>query len=324
VLELPNGGYACSGYILTNAGYDPWLARLDANGDTLWTRIYDSQVQGSNEGNFHPLTDGGFMVLAGSSNGMLHIRTDSLGYVVWAKSYGVPTQMGDASSAMVDISSQNQYVFLGFSHSQSVNGSAQPVLFSTDTSGNTVNWAYIYNLDSTGAKYIPRELRRTPDGGFVFGSGGLKGLVKTNSYGLAGCTDDTIITQITNESITILSGSTVQPTNQSTPYAFNASVENLSATVFCENLGNIKGIEENFETIFSIAPNPADENVLLHFRTAHPDGELVLTNVTGQIISRVTIHQNEGQFSLSTRELPAGCYFLRMGTMAAPLIIVHP
>lgn len=322
VLELPNGGYACSGYILTNAGYDPWLARFDANGDTLWTHVYDSQVQGSNEGNFHPLPDGGFMVMCGSDNGRLHIRTDSLGIPVWAKSYGVPGQAGDATAAMVI--ANNTYVFSGFTHTQSVNGSAQPILFSTDTAGNTVNWAYVYNLDSSGAKYFARDLRRTPDGGFVFGSGGLKGMVKTNSFGIAGCSYDSLVSQITNETITVLSGSTVLHTNQSTPYTFNTTVPSLSVTVFCENPGNVKGIEENELHAFSIAPNPADENVTLHFAEQHPAGELVLTNMTGQLIFHETIAENKEEFSLNTSRLPAGCYFLRIGGVAAPLIIVHP
>ncbi|MEL6820129.1 MAG: T9SS type A sorting domain-containing protein [Calditrichota bacterium] len=96
-----DGGYAIIGstFSFGEPGQpDMWLVRTDANGDTLWTTIYNGPHYpwSTDAGNFVKETsDGGFLLL-GNTNGLPNttnrdiwlIRTDANGDTLWTQSYG--------------------------------------------------------------------------------------------------------------------------------------------------------------------------------------------------------------------------------------------
>lgn len=92
---LSDSGYIMAGYSNSsgNGGYDAWAIRIDQNGDTLWTRDI-----GTADWDFFygvtPTFDHGF-VFAGGTYGagsgdedMLFVKLDSLGSIVWLRTYG--------------------------------------------------------------------------------------------------------------------------------------------------------------------------------------------------------------------------------------------
>lgn len=92
---LSDSGFIAAGYSNSfgNGGYDGWVLRLDKNGDTLWTRTFET-----NDWDFFydvaVTSDSGF-VLAGGTYGagqgdedMLFVKLDSLGNYEWWRTYG--------------------------------------------------------------------------------------------------------------------------------------------------------------------------------------------------------------------------------------------
>lgn len=98
LITTADGGYALLGMTTSNSagGYDLYVVRLDANGDTLWTRT----VGGSGNDKSMDLvqTGEGDFVLLGWTNGfggqtddLLLVKMDAAGTVLWAKRVDVPT-----------------------------------------------------------------------------------------------------------------------------------------------------------------------------------------------------------------------------------------
>ncbi|MCC6401796.1 MAG: PQQ-like beta-propeller repeat protein [Flavobacteriales bacterium] len=85
------------------------LVRVDANGDTLWTkRFWNAQLQTQKLYSVDTMPDGGFLLggyryILGSFNDMLVIRTNSLGQLLWQRTYGSPSYDSPAHvSALAD------------------------------------------------------------------------------------------------------------------------------------------------------------------------------------------------------------------------------
>lgn len=96
IKQLPDSGYILCGYSNstgTNGGYDGWVYRINKNGDSLWSKYI-----GTNDWDFFydvtPTYDSSF-ILAGGTYGigagdedMYFVKIDSLGNVLWTKTYG--------------------------------------------------------------------------------------------------------------------------------------------------------------------------------------------------------------------------------------------
>jgi hypothetical protein len=94
------------GYILVGSAYvshpstytNPWIVRLDANGDVLWERSYASPHFGVAR-SVHPTADGGYVVAgesgetgspdSGDTDAFV-LRLDANGQVIWKSAYGGP------------------------------------------------------------------------------------------------------------------------------------------------------------------------------------------------------------------------------------------
>jgi len=69
VRQTDDGGYIVAGFTESfGAGYDVWLVRTDADGDTLWTRTYGTA--NDETGNSVLQTEDGGFVVAGTINGL--------------------------------------------------------------------------------------------------------------------------------------------------------------------------------------------------------------------------------------------------------------
>jgi hypothetical protein len=97
VIALAGGGYAAVGYTESYGagGADVWLMRLDAGGDTVWTRTYGGSLDERGE-DIKRTADKGF-IIAGSSSSFtpnLHdmylVKVDAAGDTMWTRTYGGP------------------------------------------------------------------------------------------------------------------------------------------------------------------------------------------------------------------------------------------
>lgn len=94
VIQTSDNGYALIGQCSPNGnGSEMCMVRLDEQGDTLWSQRYGGPASCYGQSVLE-LADGGFL-LGGSvfaspfaSKDFLLVRTDSLGTVIWSKTYG--------------------------------------------------------------------------------------------------------------------------------------------------------------------------------------------------------------------------------------------
>ena len=189
VRQTADGGFVVGGYTGSFTGYsDAYLIRIDANGDSLWTRTFGGS--GTDRGNsVQQTSDGGFVLAgwtisfgAGASDVWL-IRTDPQGNILWTRTFGGwNTDVGRSVQQTTD----GGFVLAGYTFSYGA-GAADVWLIRTDAQGDTL-WTRTYG----GSSYDwGNSVQQTADGGFMvagytssFGAGGDDvWLIKTDAQG---------------------------------------------------------------------------------------------------------------------------------------------
>lgn len=209
-----DGGYILVGSTESfGAGlHDVYLIKIDAAGDTLWTRTYGTSQYETGE-SVYQTDDNGYIVAgttyeAGAGQQIYLIRTNDQGDTVWTKRYG-----GSGSENVQGIlqTQDKGYIFVGSTTSYGA-GSGDLYLVRTDSLGNT-EWTKTY-----GGSYPDwgRAIRQTSDGGYII-IGGTRTdpdpeycfawLLKTDSLG------DTLWTRTKASIYGAANGTDVQQTN---------------------------------------------------------------------------------------------------------------
>ena len=94
VQQTSSGGFIMSGGILggrctPSCNSKPWLVRIDASGNTIWTRSYSAGSSYWWDYTVQQTSDGGFIVAGvDTSSKVLLLRTDSFGDTLWTRTYG--------------------------------------------------------------------------------------------------------------------------------------------------------------------------------------------------------------------------------------------
>lgn len=185
VLQTSDGGYIVSGLTKSadydvhgfNGAQDSWLTKLHSNGDTLWTKCYGGS-DGERAASVVETYDGG-LVFGGHSdsqdgdvsmgtNGHVDywlVKTDSIGNVLWSKTYG-GSSMDIAHS--ICLASDSGIVMGGFTQSDSddvsgFNGGSDYWVVKVDKNGN---FLWQKTLGGIGNDRI-RNIISTKDNGFL-------------------------------------------------------------------------------------------------------------------------------------------------------------
>ncbi|MBL4590317.1 MAG: T9SS type A sorting domain-containing protein [Alphaproteobacteria bacterium] len=202
IQQLNDCGYIACGYTKSygNQNYfDMYLLRMNAEGDTVWTRHYgvDNHEYTSS---VLPTEDGGFLVFGhGTPEGsfdqdFILFKTNKFGDELWSKRYG--GSGNETSQEMISVDN-NSFLLMG----------------STTSYGPTSESIYVINVDSLGDTLwtkvisktdydLPESIISISDGGYLItGSGSFPRsivLVKmdtngdtvwTRNYGPSGCGD---------------------------------------------------------------------------------------------------------------------------------------
>lgn len=204
VKQTSDGGYIVAGETNSfGAGdIDYYLIKTDALGTLIWSKSFGgggsdwlySVVQASDDG----YVMGGYSISflgAGEADAVV-IKTDSLGNILWSKTYG--EQYGDVALSMVR-TNDNGYVLAGGQSSFPVSMVDKGLLFKIDSVGNFM-WAntFINNDD------VQRSVCKTSDGGYILTGDRLPVsgidllIIKTNANGTGGCNELTTILTSTN------------------------------------------------------------------------------------------------------------------------------
>ena len=163
------------GYIITGTtkGYDTvisdniFLIKTDAAGDTLWTRIFTApaydqakSVQQTNDGGYILSGRTTSFVGGGQMDDVL-IKTDSMGMITWAKTYG---GFEGEEGMSVKQTADSGFIVTGATYSYgSAAGTSDVFVVKTDVNG-IVQWSKAYGAVSVEASY---SIIQSQDGGYA-------------------------------------------------------------------------------------------------------------------------------------------------------------
>lgn len=170
VREVPAGGYIAAGYTanFSSNDSDAFVARMDVNGDTLWTYTYNGPL--SKKDLFYkviPTSDGGFALcgytnsVTGNSDDLMYMKLNSNGQQEWVKFYG-----GSGKERGQDIIQTNDgnFTIVGYTTSAPAQY-YDALMLRVDNNGDTL-WTQIYG----GATYDDaNSVKVLSDGGYIFG-----------------------------------------------------------------------------------------------------------------------------------------------------------
>jgi hypothetical protein len=187
VQQTVDGGYIIAG--LTQSfgagGYDVYLVKTDAAGDTQWTRTYGGTSY-DNGYSVQQTSDGGYVIAGRTYSGSFDvylIKTNPSGDTLWTRTYG-GTNYDEGFS--VQQTSDGGYIIAGYTLSSGAGG-IDVYLIKTNASGDAL-WTRTYG--GTDVDY-GSSVQQTSDGGYII-AGGTRSfgagyddvyLIKTNASG---------------------------------------------------------------------------------------------------------------------------------------------
>ena len=166
VRQTPDGGFIVAGETASFGlgGYDAFLVRLDADGDTLWTRTYGGTGNDYAQ-DVIPTQDGGFAFVGRSTSfgaggyDVYLVKTDSLGNLEWFNTFG--GGFSDYGNAVIQ-TPNGRYVIVGKTSSFGAGG-YDVYLLRVNADGEEV-WSRTYGGVNTD---IGHDIRRTADNGYI-------------------------------------------------------------------------------------------------------------------------------------------------------------
>jgi hypothetical protein len=180
VQQTADGGYIIGGFTYSfGAGHmDVYLIKIDAAGDTLWTKSYGG-AEFDNGSSVQQTADGGY-IIAGTSDSygagsydVYLIKTDGSGETLWTRTFGGG---GDDEGFSVQQTADSGYIVAGHTNSFGAGG-YDVYLVRTDARGDTL-WTRTFGGDTDD---LGSSVQQTSDGGYIIAG-------YTSSYG-AGLTD---------------------------------------------------------------------------------------------------------------------------------------
>jgi len=182
-----DGGYMIAGTTYNfGAGIDMYLIKIDANGDSLWTKTFGCGISDKGYSALQTM-DGGYVIAGSSFNGASNdcylIKSDASGNLLWSKSFGGIT---DDQAYSVLQTADSGFTICGFTASFGAGG-RDIYLIRTDKNGDLL-WTRTY-----GGQHLDegQSIQKTFDGGFIvagftvsFGASNEEiYLVRTNAFG---------------------------------------------------------------------------------------------------------------------------------------------
>ncbi|MCP4633333.1 MAG: T9SS type A sorting domain-containing protein [candidate division Zixibacteria bacterium] len=175
VEQTSDGGLILAGWTRSFLAQeaDIYLIKTDLAGDPLWSQIYPGPgVEVANT--VHQTIDGGFILAGADDNRGFLLRTDSLGSVVWRRTY---TDSAESNLFIADVQQtpDEGYIFTGWSNDGP--GSFAAFLTKTNENGDII-WSKTYGGNRLDRS---RSVCVTTDGGYII-SGDTKSFGPYRSY----------------------------------------------------------------------------------------------------------------------------------------------
>ncbi len=198
IRQTNDGGYIIAGYSESNNGdvsgnhgdYDYWIVKLDAAGDTLWTKCLGGSSSDYAQ-SIRQTSDGGYIVAGttwsndgdvSGNHGSLDywiVKLDAAGDTLWTKCLGGSDKDYAYS---IQQTSDGGYIVAGYTYSNDGDvsgnhGSSDSWIVKLDAAGDTL-WTKC--LGGSSSDYA-RSIRQTSDGGYI-----IAGYSKSNDGDVSG------------------------------------------------------------------------------------------------------------------------------------------
>lgn len=166
IQRTTDDGYIVAGRTTSfgSASYDVYLVKIDAIGDTAWTRRFGGAS--SDEGRSVQQTSDGGYIVAGSTysygaglGDVYLVRVDVYGETIWTRTFG---GSGDDMGMSVQQTTDGGYIVAGSTFSYGA-GRGDVFLIKADDSGN-VAWTSTYGRSGYDGGY---SVQQTTDGGYI-------------------------------------------------------------------------------------------------------------------------------------------------------------
>ena len=318
VRQTTDGGYIVAGETTSYGagGSDIYLVRIDANGDSLWTRTYGS-IQRNNGRCVEQTMDGGYIIagttyFSGSNYCDAYlIKTDSIGDTLWTKIYGCP--YGDGAN-FVRQTTDGGYIIAGWTDPS---GSKSILyLIRTDSAGDTL-WTSTYG--NSGEGFCVDQLE---DGGYIVTgydesnfdqiyivrTDSLGNTIWTKKYGYEGNDRGHSVQQTTDGGF-IVAG-----------YICIITGSDWNVEVSLIKIASETGIEmyeslSQLLNITSLNPNPFSSTVNISYTLPEQDmAEIAVYDLSGRLVETIqSTTVSEGAHSLNWTpqvSIPNGCYLV--------------
>lgn len=177
VIQTSDGGYIMAGGGADSSSAGTLLIKTDANGDTLWIKLYTFGHAGSTD--IHQTNDGGYIITGCSNLDLLVFRINANGDTLWTREIG---GVADNYGNSVQQTSDGGFILTGTIYG----GGYNLVLIKWDANG-TVVWVRTFGYFNDYGNCV----KQTNDGGYIIAGStrsfgiGIQNvyLIKTDSLG---------------------------------------------------------------------------------------------------------------------------------------------
>lgn len=163
-----NGGFVVAGrtFSVGVGGWDSYITRMNANGDTLWFKTYGN-TQYDEFQDVDTTSDGGFIAVGHTwtsdwAGNVYVVRTDANGVVIWSKEYGGATGLSDKGYSIRE-TSDGGFVVCGTTATYG-SGSDDVYVLKINSTG-ALTWSTV--IGTAGVNEAGREVQQTSDGGYI-------------------------------------------------------------------------------------------------------------------------------------------------------------
>lgn len=312
ITEFNNGGYAVTGNFWSNVTIHSgiYLEKLNNSGDTLWTKVYSSNV-GLNSFFVKPTIDGGCILFGelytSGQYDLFVLKTDSVGNAMWARSYG---GINDEHATDIKPGNDGGYILCGYTNSFG-NGNNDGYLLKIDSIGDLL-WSKTYGGTQTDNL---RQVCEAIDNGYVAvgnysGSSSYGYLIKTDSIGDTDCNSQIAATLTDTLFVTTTNGFNFIPMVYNISNASINSSGAVQAITLCTTIGyNDSIIEENK---IGVNPNPFYNSITIKYKSRIK--RIVIRDLLGVIVTDYKVDSPE--ITIDTHNLSHGIYILTVVSLS--------
>lgn len=192
LVESSDSGFVVTGYTSSfGAGNkDVLISRFDKNGNNIWMKAIGGTA--AEIGNaICKTTSNNYMIvgttgITGNQNIIFSTLITLTGNLKWQKTYNFSVSVSNTQRIGLGVleNTAKQFIITGKT-GQGIINDAQPFLFNMDSTGNNVNWAYAYILNSGNCS--AQSVQQLPDGGYILAASMgnyYPALIRLNSSGI--------------------------------------------------------------------------------------------------------------------------------------------